>query len=315
MCATDLTVEAPAKINLFLEVLSMRSDGYHEIRSLIVPVSLCDTLYIEKADDEVVTETTVVDPAVVSGVSQIPRSEDNLVTRAAVLLRNVTGYGGGARIRIEKRIPVQGGMGGGSADAAAALKALNELWQTGLDDVELLKIGGQVGSDVPALLAGRAVIVTGCGKTIEHIFLPRAERPRDWWVVLANPGFGVSTADVYSRYRTILTSPDGILKNMVFALADGDIELATQSLFNSLERTVLAKYPLLQMIAEELRRAGAIGVMLCGSGASMFGLARDELHAHDIAARMGGTADFDVRSWVARILPDGVMVAHGPLEA
>ena len=314
MCALSLTVEAPGKINLFLEVLSMRSDGYHEIRSLIVPVSLCDTLRIEKADEEVATETTVVGPAA-TGLCRIPPSGTNLATKGAILLRDVTGYRGGARIQIEKRIPVQGGMGGGSTDAAATLKALNELWQTGLDDRELLKIGGRIGSDVPALLIGRAVVATGCGRTIEPVPLPRVERSREWWVVLVNPGFGVSTADVYSRYKTILTSPDGTFKNMVSALADGDIELATQSLFNSLERTVFAKYPLLRMIAEELRRAGAIGVMLCGSGASLFGLARDELHAHDIAARVGGTADFDVRSWVAKTLPDGVMVAHGPLEA
>src|SRR5437016_10219566 len=161
---------AHAKLNVFLRVLGRRADGYHEIESLIVPVSLADDV------------TVRLDPELRLSVrgelaDSVPLDEDNLVVRAARVLAATGGVDAGADIELEKRIPVAAGLGGGSADAAAALLALNELWGCGLEAGELLACGAKVGSDVPALLAGRPVLARGRGEGVEP-----AEAAPGWWV-------------------------------------------------------------------------------------------------------------------------------------
>jgi 4-diphosphocytidyl-2-C-methyl-D-erythritol kinase len=135
------------------------------------------------------------------------------------------------------------------------------------------------------------------------------------WLVLVNPGFGVSTGDIYSRYSLSLTSVQIPITHTISALKEGDAILAVKSLFNALQDTVFRKYPLIEIIAENLRKAGASGVLLSGSGASVFGMAHNEKHAMEICERVRGLPGCSVWSRAVRILPDGVMVAHGPLEA
>jgi 4-diphosphocytidyl-2-C-methyl-D-erythritol kinase len=314
MRGDEIKREAPAKANLFLEVMGKRVDGYHNIRSVIVPISLCDTLTFEKTDHEVLTTVEAVGISGDNG-SFVCESEDNLTTRAARALKRATGYEGGSLIHIEKNIPVGGGLGGGSADAAATLKGLNDLWGTGLLIEELCEIGRPLGADIPALVYGQPVLAEGVGTTITRIQANIGASDGGWWLVLVNPGFHVSTAGVYEKFTRSLTSPPGAIKSTVSALENGDIEKAAISLFNNLEPVVFDKYPSLSLIVEKLREAGALGALLCGSGASMFGLAHSEAHAHEVCERVGRLVGAATWRKVVRVLPDGVMVAHGPLEA
>ena len=307
-------VLAPAKINLTLEILGKRPDGYHDLRSLVVPVSLYDTLTLaRKAGPTIEVSCAVVG---LPGEHQVllPAPGDNLAVRAARLLRDVTGYSDGAHIEIQKEIPIGGGMGGGSADAAGTLVGLNRLWQTGLTVEQLMELGARLGSDIPAMVYGKPVCMEGRGEKVRPIPCHWPDGTQ-WWIVVVNPGFNVPTRDIYRRFRTGLTSPQETFINACFALERGDVKLASASLQNSLEAVVFYKYPLLSMVAERLKSAGALGVLLSGSGASVFAVAA----SHDQALAVESQVKREFGSWlwtkVAQILPDGVMVAHGPLEA
>ena len=327
--AERLEVEAPAKINLYLAVLGRRSNGYHDIQSVVVPVAVFDRVVLEKSDGEI--ETIVESGPGDSGLTpRLPPSDENLTTRAAKLLKEFTSYPAGAVIRLGKQIPVGGGLGGGSSDAAAVLNGLNRLWGTGVARAELMRIGAGVGCDVPAFVHGGAVLIEGMGERVSPLAVKvpgartvagedRAEQ-RDgpepgWWLVIVNPGFCVSTRDIYSRHQLSLTSGQRTAMDIVLSLKSGDLDLVAKGLFNSLQDTAFRKYPLLGIVRETLIQAGALGALLSGSGASVFGLARNSKHAHQIAAAARQTLGKGMWIRVSRILPDGVMAAHGPLEA
>ncbi len=309
----SLSLAAPAKVNLYLDVLGKRPDGYHDLRSLVVPVSLADEVVLQEAEEGV--EVRCTGEGLPAGNQDVlPEPAQNLAARAAILLREAAGYAGGARIRICKHIPVGGGLGGGSADAAATLVGLNRLWKTGLSTGQLMELGARLGSDIPSMVCGRAVRMEGRGERVSPVNC-RWPTGGTWWLVVVNPGFSVSTRDVYARFRTGLTSSEETFRNAVFALEKGDVGLASRSLHNSLETTVFAKYPLLKIVAGKLKAAGALGVLLSGSGASVFAVAA----GYDQALVIEEQVRRDAGSWlwtrVAQVLPDGVMVAHGPLEA
>ena len=306
--AEKLIIDAPAKLNLFLEINGKRADGYHLLRSIVAPISLCDTLELRRAPSGITTR--VIPAGLPDGNDEAMVSSDhNLVTRAALLLREVTGYRGGAMIRITKRIPIGGGLGGGSADAAATLVGLNRLWATGLGASELAALGARLGSDIPVLVHGRLAVMTGVGERIH----PLPGVTARWWVVVVNPGFPVPTRDIYLRYdKSVLTSHAKKYKYIVSALQKDDVERASAGLFNALEPTVFTKYPLLAVIAAQLKTAGAQGVLLAGSGASIFAVARDQGYARALDRRIRRV--MGVRAWsrVARLLPDGVIGSTRP---
>ena len=306
-------LRAHAKINLHLEILGRRENGYHDIRSVVAPISLADTVVLEPADDiGTVIEKCGAAPV---GEAAMPGSDDNLATRAARVLQKHCGVKRGVRIRLQKRIPLGGGLGGGSADAAAVLAGANRLWQTGLSREALMRVGSQVGCDVPALVHGGMVLMEGLGEQVTPLSLGRADSPDGrWWLVVVNPGFCITTEDIYSRVTLALTSPGGAATSMVSALKDGDLRSVAQGFFNGLQETVVRKYPLVGMLVEQLRRAGALGAIVSGSGASVFGLASDEEHANNMVDAVAA-ADGTVWSRVVSLVPDGVMAAHGPLEA
>ena len=318
MRSKKLTANAPGKVNLFLEVLDRRPDGYHDVKSLMVHVSLCDKLVFELTSGEIKTTVTIGDIPAWWGRRQLLTDGNNLTTRAAIALRKATGYRGGARIHVEKRIPICGGMGGGSSDAAATLRVLNQLWGTGLSIEELCRIASGLGSDVPAMVLGGWVVLEGMGERVTPVRMIESDLGTGgpgWHIVVVNPGFCVPTRDVCARYRLALTSRRGQFKRMVCAAGKQDMEAIRCGLFNSLEGTVFEKYPLLAMIAMELEKAGARGVLLCGSGASLFALADSKSQACAIAGEIGRTMGSWLWAKVAEILPDGVTAAHGPLEA
>ncbi len=317
----SINVVASAKINLFLEILDERDDGYHNLRSVVMPISLHDELRIEKTDG--IIDSFVADGATVCCDLLLKSdSQNNLTTRAALALKNAVGYDGGARITISKHIPIGGGLGGGSADAAAVLRGLNELWGINLPENELAAIGAGVGCDIPALVYNRMVLMEGVGEEItplDDVYLAKdgfgAGAVPDVWMVVVNPGFCVSTEDIFSRCNSCLTSDTISFKSMICSLWGGKVEDVAESLFNGLEAVVFKKYPQIELIADALKTAGSIGALLSGSGASVFGLALNEAHANQIADNLQTEMGASIWSKVVRILPDSVMVAQGPLTA
>ncbi len=310
----NLEMIAPAKINLFLEVLGRRDNGYHDIRSVVVPVSLYDSVTLEQKPSGILTEMTYLPEYPSNGGRESILSGKNLTSRAAEELQKAAGVEEGVAIRLEKRVPVGGGLGGGSADAAAVLRGLNDMWGLDWSKERLAELGGSIGCDIPSLVLGGAVTAEGLGEIVNPIPISWGDS-KGLWIVLVNPGFGVSTADIYSRCEPSLTPRDDMFNNVRFALREPNLEGIAENLFNGLQEPVMDKYPLLRILHEKLIEVGSVGALVSGSGASVFGLARNEEHAQEIQAGLNSALEYPVWSKVLRMLPDGVMVAHGPLEA
>lgn len=246
-----MTVKAFAKVNLTLEVYGKRPDGFHELSSIVQPISLFDTLEIERTDDGSVSSDTGY-------------GEQDLIVHAARLLKV------GARIQVIKRIPAGGGLGGGSADAAATLLSLNELYALGKTPAELAALGAAIGSDVPALVLAQhyrsPVLMTGRGERVsrmdESLFVSLGLPSRPY-LVLVNPGVSSSTAEVY-KHCTARTSP-------------------AVGMVNDLEAPACRLYPEISKALDALRAAGAKKVMMSGSGATVFGFAESLAIAERIA--------------------------------
>jgi 4-diphosphocytidyl-2-C-methyl-D-erythritol kinase len=270
--AVSIRRHARAKLNVFLRVLAHRDDGYHELESLVVPLSLADDVVVSH-DDRLHVE--VVGAPDVAGA--VPAAGLNLALVAALALAEECDVADGAEIRIEKRIPVAGGLGGGSADAGAAISALNELWRCGLRRPALAGIAARIGSDVPATLAPGAVLMSGRGERLEDVEVP----PR-WWVVVRMP-FGVRSPDAYRWWDEgdRVTGPEP--GPVVEAARAGDVERLGPLLFNDLEAPVFDQHPELAEAKRRLLEEGALGAVMSGSGSSIAGLARDERHARSLA--------------------------------
>jgi len=266
--------QANAKINVFLRVLRSRDDGYHDIESLVVPVSLADRITARPADELRVTMKGAEDLA-----RKVPVGGLNLALVAALSLADECEHAGGAEVEIDKRIPVAAGLGGGSADAAATLGALNELWRCRLDMEALADIAARVGSDVPAMLAGGPVLVRGRGDVIDPVTVDRL-----WWVVRSFD-FGIRSPDGY-RWWDEDRAPSGPdPAPLLLAATKGDPETLGPLLFNDLERPVFGRHPELAEAKAALLEAGALGAVMSGSGSSVAGLARDQAHAGSLAKR------------------------------
>jgi 4-diphosphocytidyl-2-C-methyl-D-erythritol kinase len=269
--------EARAKINVFLRVLGAREDGYHELESLVVPISLSDVVTVEPAE-ALRVEVDGAPELATGGPGGL-----NLALVAALALADACPEAAGALIRIQKRIPVAGGLGGGSADAAATLHALNELWGCDVDPLTLAGMGEHIGSDVPAMLIGEPVLMTGRGERLA----PAACAVLHW--ALVDLGFGVRSPDAYRWWdedggRTG-PDPDALLA----AAAAGDPAALGPLLFNDLEAPVVARHPTIGEAKARLLAAGALGAVMSGSGSSVVGLARDEDHSRALAATVEGT--------------------------
>lgn len=280
-----MKLKAYAKVNLFLEILSKREDGYHALSSLVLPVSLADDVEVVAAEDGRIE-------------SDLPYADD-LCVRAARALAEATGCTRGAQIRVTKRIPVGGGLGGGSADAAATLVALNELWQLGLAREQLCDIGARVGSDVPALVLGGPVLMEGRGETVS-----RFGHVPELHLVLVNPGVFSSTKLVYGALKTCRSGnarDRKICYNMRTALERGSLSGIAAAVVNDLASPAQALYPEIAKAAAALQSAGAVGVTVSGSGSTVFGLVPDQARGRKIVALM---EDQGLKAWyVSSICP------------
>ncbi len=283
----SMKIEAYAKVNLTLEVFGVRGDGYHALRSVVAPISLSDTIEIDPAED-------------IS--SDVPFSDD-LCLKAAKVLRGKSPVG--AKIHVVKRIPAGGGLGGGSADAAAVLRALNEMWGIGLSQEELADVGAQVGSDVPALVLAQhyraPVIMEGRGEKVRLMWTSDGRRPtagRGLNLVLVNPGVHTSTPKVFAladeRDGASLSATDECIK----ALLSGKLEKIAASFVNDLTIPACQLHPEIVDIISSLRGAGAAGVTMSGSGSTVFGLMADEATAKAVAEAMKskGFSSWNVRT-------------------
>jgi len=270
-----LAAQARAKINLTLDVLGKRPDGYHEIETVMQSIELCDQMEFYPAEEKITLS--------VEGNS-VPAGPGNLVYRAAERLREFSGKKAGVRIRLVKNIPVEAGLGGGSADAAVTLAALNELWEIGLSLSELTALGGQLGSDVPFGLLGGTVLARGRGERLEQ--LPPCPQ---LGLVLIKPPFGLSTSSVYRAYTAggSAKKPDNLA--MIRAVKEKDLAGIAGNLANVLERTAVAMHPVIGEIKSKLIEAGAMAALMSGSGPTVFGLALDLESAREIASRYNRT--------------------------
>ena len=274
-----LSLKAHAKINLTLEVLGKRPDGYHEVAMIMQSVSLHDTVTLSLRD---------------SGISlacdrpDLPCDSGNLAFRAADLLRREVGVARGVQIELTKRIPLAAGLAGGSTDAAAVLKGLNRLWQLALPAVELERLAARLGSDVPFCLQGGTSLATGRGEILTA--LPDFS---GHGVVLANPPLQVSTAWVYGNFRGANQCRPEVSRLRQW-FGQQDFSAVAAALFNDLESVTIPAYPQIAAIKEQLLQAGAAGVLMSGSGPTVFALAPDPAAAGEVAGRVAWDPDVTV---------------------
>ncbi|MBI5588343.1 MAG: 4-(cytidine 5'-diphospho)-2-C-methyl-D-erythritol kinase [Deltaproteobacteria bacterium] len=266
---------SPAKVNLFLKVLSKRPDGYHEIRSLMQPVSLYDEVTIEVVQGDGIF--------VSSDHAGVPGGRDNLAYRAAERLLDAVGVKRKVSISIGKKIPVGAGLGGGSSDAATVLMGLNSLLGCQIDDKRLMGLGAGIGSDVPFFILKGPALASGRGEILKRVKLPRYN------YVLVNPGFHVSTAWAYNNLDLTKKTEDNILIYSEEHL-DSDRNIR-DFLYNDLEAVTAVRYPEITAIKRALVEEGAQGSLMSGSGPTVFGVFQDAGNAEAAFERLKVTLD------------------------
>jgi 4-diphosphocytidyl-2-C-methyl-D-erythritol kinase len=265
-----VVIAAPAKLNLFLEVLRKRPDGFHDLESLMVAVELFDTLELYLTNSGEIALTCEL-PSLSTG-------PDNLVFKAALALRTHANRPKlGASIRLTKRIPTQAGLGGGSSDAAAALVGLNRIWKLGLTREELVGIAASIGSDVAFFLTLPAAWCTGRGEVVT----PEPPAARRFDFVLVFPPVGLGTAAVYKRLAVSeVPTPGNAVRE---AYLTGDAKALGQALFNRLEEPAFELEPLVGRMRKRLAALRPCGAMMSGSGSTVFAVCRDRAHAVQVA--------------------------------
>jgi 4-diphosphocytidyl-2-C-methyl-D-erythritol kinase len=259
-----ITLKAPAKINWSLDVVGKRDDGYHEILSLMQCITLGDSLVFEHSDALDVITDALIPPG------------ENLVHKAMLLLKKRAGVRAGARITLNKEIPLAAGLGGGSSDAASALLGLNLLWDLGLTNYELAGFGEGLGSDVPFFFDGPAAVIEGRGETVSPVSLRRSHH-----ILLVKPHIGISSAWAYAELDSlaadgVLTKKDNNIKLLCQALERGDFSSVSSLRGNDLEQPVIRRYPVIAEIKAKLLERGALFSSMSGSGPTVYGVFESE---------------------------------------
>ncbi len=294
--AEAVIVHAPAKINLFFEVLAKRSDGYHEIETLMCPINLYDTItFREDQSGQVQLSCKQVFGSVGrrrvrpegAGVGVLPEGRDNLVVRAVELVRQTAGIERGAAVRLIKRTPMAAGLGGGSSDAAAALLAASVGWGLNFGSDVLFRLAAQLGSDVPFFLAGSAAICRGRGERIEPI-----GHMAPLYFVVASPAVGLSTAAVYAACQP--AEKPRQVGPFCEALARGNLRQVGGLLWNRLQPTAAALCPAVEEMDRTFAALGLPGYGMSGSGTAYFGLCRRASHAERVARRLRANGVWNV---------------------
>ena len=286
-----LQKRSPCKINLILNILGRRADGFHELETVMQPVNVCDELTFERAGSRL--ELTCSHP-------ELPTDAKNLVHRAAAAFLAAAGIADGVRIHLHKRLPLAGGIGGGSANAAVTLLALNELFGAPLGAARLHELAAALGSDVPFFLQDQPALATGRGEQVKTLEPFSALRGKG--LLLVHPGFGISTPWSYSnlaRFPEALKGQAGRAQKLISRLRAGDLELAAAEMYNSLEAPALDKFPVLALYQEFLRESGALASLMSGSGSTTFAIAEDLGAAEALAEKF--KSQFGGDGWMATV--------------
>ncbi|MBO0999584.1 4-(cytidine 5'-diphospho)-2-C-methyl-D-erythritol kinase [Bacillus sp. SD075] len=282
-----LMEKAPAKINLALDVLFKRPDGYHEVEMIMTTVDLADRIELKEIMGNHIQ--------ILSHNRFVPDDHRNLAYQAAFILKERFGINKGVSITIEKNIPVAAGLAGGSSDAAATLRGLNRLWKLGLSMDELAEIGAEIGSDVSFCVYGGTALARGRGEKITHL-----PAPPKCWVILAKPTIGVSTADIYKRLQTSkMEHPD--VPGMISAIMENNYHDVCGGLGNVLEQVTLQLYPEVANIKDQMKTFGADSVLMSGSGPTVFGLVEHDSRMQRIYNGLRGFCD---QVYAVRLLGD-----------
>lgn len=266
-----ISLKAPAKINLFLEILGKRDDGYHEIETVMQEIDLVDNLQFEEIREGVKLKCNN---------KNIPSDENNLVCKAANLIVNECGIKKGVLISLEKNIPVGAGLGGGSSDAATTLKALNSLWKIGLSDIDLMEFAARLGSDIPFFIKGKTALCSGRGENITPI-----EVKSEMNYLIIFPHINISTTTIYRNLKIDLTKKRKDVSFFLHALKYSKVADISKLLFNRLEEVILATYPDLLRVKSSLELFNFCGLSVSGSGSAFFGLCNDRHQAEVIKGK------------------------------
>ena len=265
----SISIHCPAKINLYLDVRGKRPDGYHEIRTVMQAIDLYDMLSIEEEEKSI---------GIVCDLSSLPVDSRNLCWRAAEEMRRRAQRASGVRITLTKKIPVAAGLGGGSSDAAGVVRGLNELWALGMRTEELERMAAGLGSDVPFFIGAGTALCAGRGERVTAI-----KDAASYSYVLVTPLIAVSTAGVYAALTPAIGEPPVGEDGFLGAIASGDPVRLSGALYNRLEESEGPHMREVERLKETLRRHGALGACMSGSGPSVFGIAEDETAARRLA--------------------------------
>ncbi len=262
----SLTLFSPAKINLYLRIVGKRTDGYHELETVMLPLDFGDQIALRSHKTRLTL--TCDDP-------RLPTDDSNLALRAAKTLAETFDNKNGATIALKKRTPLAAGLGGGSSNAAITLLGLNRLWKRNVPNQKLHALAASLGSDINFFMTGGAALCRGRGEKIEPIPCRFSGA-----ILLVNPGFGISTKWAYESWakaaaESRLTAPPPEVSLLLRALAEDDLAGVSRYLFNSLEAPSIRKFPVLELIKKSMHESGARGALMSGSGATVFGLFPD----------------------------------------
>ena len=282
-------LSSPAKVNLYLRIVSKRPDGYHELETVMVPLDF---------GDHIVFEPRATGITLVCDNPDLPVDDTNLALRAAKLFAQTFGVTKGVAITLQKRTPLAAGLGGGSSNAATVLLGLNRFWAVNAAQEKLAPLAASMGSDINFFLASSAALCGGRGEQVTPIPCKFSGE-----ILLVNPGFGISTKWAYEslprqnrgRVGAGLTAKPPEVKLLTRALAEGDLAGVGRALFNSLEAPSIGKFPVLKLIKDTMRACGAAGALMSGSGATVFGLFADTNDAARAAEKV--RAEFGPSMW------------------
>ena len=275
---------ARAKVNLTLDILGSRADGYHEVSMIMQTIELCDDLELEKISDGV---ELFMDATKIPGGETIPTDEKNLAWRAALEFQKFCGKNFGVSISLTKKIPAAAGLAGGSADAAAVIRGMNRLYELNLTEDELCTIGAKVGSDVPFCIIGGTCLATGRGER-----LTRLKPLKKFSVVLAKPRGEILTALAYKTYDEHPATTHPPTTEIISQLERGEYDTAFKNFSNVLEGVALKKIPAIAECKSKMIAAGAKVALMSGSGPTVFALTDDDAIAEKIAASVDGAKVF-----------------------
>lgn len=261
-----ITINAMAKVNLGLDVLRRREDGYHEVNMVMQTVKLYDTLVLEAKEEEGITVRV--------DVGDIPTDENNLIARAARILYQHYPITKGVEITLTKRIPIAAGMAGGSTDAAATLVGMNHLFELGLSEERLKELGVRIGADVPYCIQGGTVLSQGIGEKLTA--LPKAP---DCFLVIAKPDLFISTKEVYEKLDAAALTWHPNIDAMVESIKQQDLAEIAANMGNVLETVTEREYPIISQLKQLLKEEGALNALMSGSGPTVFGIFSDEQKA------------------------------------